>query len=450
MTQEFTQQTDYVQWFRHSSPYIHAHRGKTFVLMLSGEALADANLTNTVHDIALLNSLGVRLVLVFGSRPQIETRLAQAGLTSRLHHHQRVTDTATLNCVIEATGCLRTQLEALFSMGLSNTPMHGARIRICSGNFVTARPAGVVDGVDLGHTGELRRIDHSAIRQQLELNNLVMLPNLGFSPTGEVFNLSVEEVATRTAIALQADKLILFGSEEGIRDSRGDLRSELLVATARRMVSHYLASLEDPGQPHTETARLLQAAADACEQGVPRCHLISYQQNGALLSELFTRDGTGTMVIRESYEQVRQANIEDVGGILELIAPLEEKGILVRRSRERLEAEIEQFVLVERDGAIIGCAALYPFAEEAMGELACVAIDNNYRGGERGDRLLAAVEQQARSLGLQALFVLTTRTAHWFIERGFQASGFEALPQEKKALYNFQRNSKVFVKTLAG
>lgn len=438
----------YIDWFRHSSPYINAHRGKTFVLMLGGEALADPNLTHIVHDVALLNSLGVRLVLVFGSRPQIEERLQTRGIPTRLHHHQRITDAATLECAIEAAGVLRTLLESQFSMGLSNTPMHGARIRVCSGNFVTARPAGVVDGVDLGHTGELRRVDHQAIRRQLDLGNILLISNLGFSPTGEVFNLSVEEVATRTAIALNADKLILFGSEAGITDSHGDLRSELLAATARRWVNQYLAGIEDATQAHSETARLLQAAADACDEGVPRCHLISFQRDGALISELLTRDGSGTMVVRESYEQIRTAVIDDVGGILELIAPLEAKGILVRRSRERLEMEIDRFTVIERDGAIIGCAALYPFQEEQVGELACVAIDHHYRGGERGDRLLQALEARARTLGLTQLFVLTTRTAHWFIERGFQAASLDELPGEKKALYNFQRNSKVFFKPL--
>lgn len=441
--------TNYVNWFRHSSPYINAHRGKTFVLMLSGEAIADPQFANTVHDIALLNSLGVRLVLVHGARPQAEQRLQARGLETRLHHDLRVTSGEILECVIEAVGSLRTEIEARFSMGLANTPMHGARIRLCSGNFVTARPVGVLDGIDMGHTGELRRVDHEGIRRLLDLNQIVLLSNLGFSPTGEVFNLAVEEVATQTAIALKADKLILFGSQAGIHDSRGELRSELLAETASRLVHQYLARVEDPEQPYSETACLLEAAATACQQGVPRCHLISYQKDGALLTELFTRDGQGTMVVSHSYEQVRPADIEDVGGILELIAPLEEKGILVRRSRERLESEIGQFTVVERDGAIIGCAALYPFAGEAIGELACVAIDSSYRGGQRGDRLLAAIEAQARDQGLQRLFVLTTRTAHWFVERGFAAAELEQLPQEKKALYNFQRNSKVFFKTLA-
>ncbi len=438
----------YVNWFRLSSPYINAHRGKTFVLMLGGEAVADPNFDHIVHDIALLNSLGVRLVLVHGSRVQIERRLTEQGLKPRLHHHRRVTDQDTLRCVIEAAATVRTEIEARLSMGLSNTPMHGARIRVVSGNSVTARPVGVHDGVDLGFTGEVRRIDSDAISQQLDQGNIVLLSHLGYSPTGEIFNLAVEDVATRTATALNADKLVLFGTDKGVLDSKQALRSELLTRKAERLVHHYLSSLEDSDTPHTELSRNLEAAVSACRGGVERCHLISYKEDGALLTELFTRDGSGTMVLQESYEQIRQATIEDVGGLLELIRPMEEQGILVRRSRERLESEIERFTLVERDSAIIGCAALYPFAKEQAGELACVAISPEYRGGERGDLLLDAVEKQAVALGLKQIFVLTTRTAHWFIERGFAEIPVDDLPGEKKSLYNLQRNSKVFSKPL--
>lgn len=440
----------YVNWFRHSSPYINAHRGKTFVLMLGGDAVVDANFANIVHDIALLNSLGVRLVLVYGSRLQIEQRLAARGIESRLHHDMRITDSETLECVIEACGYQRALIEAQLSMGLANTPMHGARIRVCSGNFVTARPYGVYEGVDLLHTGEVRRVDSKAIGRHLDHGEIVLLSNIGYSPTGEMFNLAIEEVSTAAARALEAEKLILFGADKGVFDSRGELRSELLARTAERMVNQYLHRMESeaPDQEYTELARQLEAAVEACNLGIPRCHLISYQEDGALISELFTRDGSGTMVIRESYEQVRQATIEDVGGIIELIAPLEQAGILVRRSRELLEAEIEQFTIVERDSAIIACAALYPFTDEAIGELACVAVSSLYRGGERGDMLLNAVEDRARELGLDRLFVLTTRTAHWFVERGFAEASLDKLPGRRQELYNYQRNSKVFIKKL--
>lgn len=440
--------TEYANWFRHSSPYINAHRGNTFVLMLDGEVIAHNNFTNIVHDIALLNSLGVRLVLVYGARPQIEQRIEQKGIKTRLHHHFRITDKETLTCAIEAAAGVRTEIEARLSSGLPNTPMTGSCIRVVSGNFITARPVGVLDGIDMAHTGEVRRLDKALISQQLDNGNIVLLPHLGYSPTGELFNLAVEDVATCAASELKADKLILFGAEDGIMDSTGNIRSELLTKTAERLVTHYIASLEGTDKPHTELSRHLSAAVTACRNGVKRCHLISYKKDGALLGELFTRDGLGTMVLPESYEQLRAANIEDVAAILELIKPLEQNGTLVRRSREILESEIEQFTLIERDNVIIGCAALYPFSDEKVGELACVAIADEYRGSDRGNKLLQTIKAQARQQNLQMLFVLTTKTSHWFVEHGFNEGTIEQLPGEKKQFFNLQRNSKVLMLSL--
>lgn len=440
--------SQYVNWFRHSSPYINSLRDTTAVIMLSGEAVMDDNFDNVIHDIALLNSLGMRLVIVYGVRPQIEQRLNLQGLNPQRHHQRRVTDSATLACAIDASGATRTLIEAKLSMGLINTPMHGAKLRLASGNFVTARPAGVYEGVDLCHTGEVRRVDHKGIRQLLELNSIVLVSTLGYSPTGEIFNLTVEEVAQQTAVALKADKLLLLGSEQGITDSQGNTRSELLCSTAKRLLNQYHHQITDPDHPLSEIATLLETATRACDDGVPRCHLISYQIDGAMLSELYTREGSGTMIIEESYEQIRRASVEDIGGIIELINPLEEKGILVRRSRERLEAEIEQFIVIERDSAIIACAALYTFDSQPIGELACIAVASGYGGSNRGRELLQAVEQQARELQLESLFVLTTRTAHWFLEHGFNAIDVADLPEEKQRLYNLQRNSKVFAKSL--
>ncbi len=437
----------YIDFFRHSSPYINAHRGKTFVLMLGGEALASDNFNNIVHDIALLSSLGVRLVLVHGSRPQIDRRLQASGVETRLHHHLRITDTEALTCVKEAVGSLRTDFEARLSMGLANSPMHGARLSVCGGNFVMGKPLGVIDGVDYCHTGEVRRVDAEGIQRQLDGGSIVLLSNLGYSPTGEVFNLSVEDVAAKVAIAVGADKLICFCASTGVVNQQGERHSELLLKAAERLLHQYLESLDDSTSPHTELARQLTAMTQACSGGVERAHLLSYQQDGALLLELFTREGAGTLVTQDGYEQVRQAGIDDVGGILELIQPLEAAGVLVRRSRERLETEIDRFMVVDRDSAIIACASLYSFAD-GSGELACMAVAPEYRGSNRGDQLLKAMEQSAREQGLNKLFLLTTRTAHWFIERGFAPVDLQTLPVEKQSLYNFQRNSKVFAKVL--
>jgi amino-acid N-acetyltransferase len=430
---------DHVNWLRHASPYINAHRDCTFVVMLPGEGVAHPNFGNIVHDLVLLHSLGVRLVLVHGSRPQIEARLASNGLTPRFHRDLRITDSPTLECVIDAVGQLRIAIEARLSMDMARSPMQGSRLRITSGNFVTARPIGVVDGVDYHHTGEVRRIDRKGINRQLDERSIVLLSPLGYSPTGEIFNLACEDVATRAAIDLDADKLLLFGAECGLLDENGrlvrELRPQQVPAHLQRLGSSY-------------QGELLDAAAEACKAGVRRSHIVSYAEDGALLSELFTRTGNGTLVAQEQFESLREATIEDVGGLMELITPLEDQGILVRRSREVLEREIEQFSIVEREGLIIACAALYQIADSDFGELACLAVNPAYRHGGRGDELLERIEDRARAQGLKTLFVLTTRTAHWFRERGFVPSSVDRLPAARASLYNYQRNSQVFEKAL--
>jgi amino-acid N-acetyltransferase len=427
----------HIRWFRNTAPYINMHRGKTFVLMLGGEVAQHENFANIIHDIALLKSLGVRLVLIHGSRPQIAARLQKAGIKSGFHQDIRITDTTALEHVKDAAGSLRAQIEALLSMGLPNSPMQGSHMRVCSGNFVTARPIGVVDGVDYQHTGKVRRIDAEGIHRQLRDGSIVLLSPLGYSPTGEIFNLSLEDIAVNSAAAICADKLILFSSEEGIIDSKGELIRQL--------------SMEDTAQlplANAEQGTLLHTARQACLEGVPRCQIISYKDDCALLEELFTHDGSGTLVANVDYETSRQAGIDDVGGILELIEPLEQEGILLKRSRELLENEIDQFRLLERDGRIIACAALYPFPEDSCGELACIVSHPDYRGGKRAQRLLAELEQEARSMGLDRVFVLSTQTAHWFLEQGFVESSRDQLPGHRQALYNLQRNSKVFFKAL--
>ncbi|WP_417530006.1 amino-acid N-acetyltransferase [Marinobacter lipolyticus] len=431
---------DWLHGFRHSSPYINTHRGRTVVLTIGGDAIAHENFINIIHDIALLSSLGVRLVVVFGARPQIQQRLDEAGVESSFHRDLRVTREQQLPLVLQAIGGLRAYLESQLSMGLVNSPMHNARIRVSGGNFVAARPVGVLDGVDFGYTGRVRRVDVAGIEKLLELGHIVLLPPQGYSPTGDAFNLSYEDVGSQVAAALQAEKLIMFIDDQGLLESDGSLIREL----SARQANERLAA----GAVTGHDAALLKAACDACVKGVRRSHIISYVNDGALLEELFTRDGAGTLVSGDLYEQIREARVEDIGGVLELIQPLEEQGILVRRSREMLETEIDRFVVAERDGTIVGCAALYHYPDEGAGELSCFAVDPNYRRSGRGDDILAMVEKLARGQGVQRLFVLTTQTEHWFRERGFQPSTVQALPGPKLASYNTQRNSKVFVKAL--
>lgn len=440
------QPQEFVRWFRSVAPYIHAFGGRTFVIAFGGEVVDDDQFVALAHDLNLLTSLEVRLVLVHGARPQIESRLKRYKIESRYVTGLRVTDKATMEAVKEANGAIRVEIEALLSMGLVNSPMAGSDIRVASGNFVTARPLGVRDGVDLQHTGEVRKIDAIGIQKRLDDGELVLLSPLGYSPTGETFNLSLEDVATSTAIALDADKLIFLMDTPGVLNLRGELLREMTAEKARNLLRH---TQNESAVNITEDVRyFLPSAVRACEHGVARTHLICRHTDGAILQELFTHEGIGTMITEMPLESMRQAEISDVGGLLQLIEPLEAEGILVRRGRERLEMEIGHFYVMEHDGLIIGCAALYPFTESRQAELACMAVHPSLRGGGRGERLLNFCEEEAKNLGINTLFVLTTRTAHWFVERGFVESHVEALPSERRQLYNYQRRSKVFMKRL--
>ncbi len=431
----------FVKWFRSATPYIHQWGGSTFVIAFGGEVLALGEFQQLTHDINVLVSLEVRVVLVHGARPQIEEQMRQHGVKPRYVGSRRVTDDKALACVKEANGIVRVEMEALLSMELANSPMWGADIRVSSGNFVTAKPVGVVEGVDFGHTGEVRKIDAEGIRRRLDDHEVVLISPVGFSPTGDVFNCTVEDVATATAIALRADKLIFLTETAGAPDRKGKLIAELTVKQAQELV------LENGKLP--EDVRVyLPCAVKACAHGVKRAHLISRHVDGALLIELFTHHGIGTMVVPESPEVIRDATADDVAGIVQIIEPLEQQGVLVRRDRDKLEGEIDRFFLIESEGNVLGCAALYPFPEESIAELACLAVNPFYRDGGRGQRLLASAEARARKAGFKALFVLSTRTTHWFIERGFAQADISRLPGRKQSLYNYERRSKIFMKGL--
>lgn len=431
----------FVQWMRAAAPYVYAFRGKTFVIAFGGEVVADESFLGIVHDLNLLHSLGIRLVVVHGMRPQIEAILAQQHLPSRYHKGLRVTDTETMDCVLEAAGQVRSRIEAMLSLGMANSPMAGAYNRVSSGNYITAKPMGVVDGVDMQLTGEVRRIDTEAVQQRLDDGDIVLISPLGYSPTGELFNLALEEVAMQVSVRLNAQKLVFLIDNDGVRNGRKRLLTDLSTRDAETLLAKDRHLAED-------VRHYLPCAVRACDNGVARAHFLSRHMDGALLLEFFTRDGVGTMLSSAPLAHLRNATIDDVQGLLQIIGPLEEQGVLVRRSRERLEAEIERFVVAEYDNQIIGCAALYAFPEERVGELAALAVHPDFRREGYGEALMQEIETRARKHRLTALYVLTTRTAGWFLERGFRPVAVSDLPKEKRALYNYQRNSQVYRKAL--
>jgi amino-acid N-acetyltransferase len=435
-----SQQTAFVSWFRDSSPYIHAHRNRTFVVFFSGEALKQ-NFDSLIHDFALLKSLGIRLVLVHGIRPQIDQRLKQQGITSNFHNTLRITDEQTLQYVKEAAGLVRVEIEALLSMGLANSPMAGAKIKVASGNFVTAKPLGVIKGIDYCHTGIVRRIDQQAIHQQLDQNNVVLVSPVGYSPSGEVFNLASEQVAKEIAISLQAEKLILLTEQDCLSPMDNRLIQQMTTREAQVLLDQH-DDIPDA------IYKSLTAAIESSQKGVARVHLINRQVDGALLLELFSRDGIGTLISSTAFEEIRPAVLNDIGGILELIKPLEQQGHLVKRSREKLEVEIDDYTVIERDGLVIGCTALHYMDDGKSAEIACLVVHPDYQKAARGNRLLEYLVNEAKQQKISRLFALSSQTMHWFIERGFLASDINTLPDQLKNFYNYKRNSKALYKDI--
>ena len=430
----------FVRWFRQVAPYLHAFRGRTFVVAFGGEMFAErARFASFIHDVSILAALGIRLVLVHGARPQIEAELKTRGIRSRYAQGLRVTDERALQAVKEAAGVLRVEIEALLSQGLPNSPMAGAQIRVASGNYITAQPIGVRNGTDFQFTGAVRKVDAAGIARRLDAGEVVLVPPLGYSPTGEVFNLAWEDVAEGVAIALKADKLLMY-TDRLPADRKGEVLAELTAQEAEGLLRK-----ENLG---TSTSRAMEHVVRAVKGGVARGHIVTRRATGSLLLELFTHTGVGTMITAATVEKLRPARIDDVQGMLALIEPLEADGTLVKRSRELLESEIGNFLVVEHDGVIVGCAALYPFKEEKSAEFACLAVAEGYRDAGWGEDLLKACEERAKSMRIRRLFALTTQAAHWFLEQGFRAGDVAALPSRRQALYNWKRGSKVFLKRI--
>lgn len=432
-----------VAWVRQAAPYIHAFRGRTFVIALGGEALVDRTGAQAlIHDIALLDSMGIRLVLVHGARPQIDAEMKARGLKPRFHKGLRITDAATLECVKRAMGVTRIEIEAMLSQGLPNTPLAGGFLRVTGGNFISAKPVGVVDGIDFQYTGAIRNVIADEINADLAQENVVLITPIAASPSGDIFNLAWEEVAEAVAIAIGADKLIFLCDAAGLVDRQGKLIEALTADECEGLLAKRVKQAP-------EVARVLPGALRAVRSGkTGRVHFLDRRRDGAMLMEFFTRDGIGTVLTRDPLERVREATAADVGAILSLIAPLEADGTLVKRGRERLEMEIEHYSVLELDGVVVGCAALYSYPGEETGELACLAVMPEYREIGYGDRLRQHIEARAKAQKIKRLCVLTTRTAHWFTERGYVEVGLEELPQARREMYNMQRRSKVLLKNL--
>lgn len=432
--------TLFVSWLRKVAPYIHELRNKTFVVAIPGELIEAGKLNYLVHDLSLLHVMGIHIAVAYGSRPQINKQLSLRSICPKNLESIRVTDPISMECVKEAVGRIRLDIEATFSQGLPNTPMANASIRVISGNFITAKPVGIIQGTDYLYTGLTRKVDTVSILSALSSGAIVLLSPLGYSPTGETFNLTLEDVATQTAIALKADKLIFLSEFSGVPNSEGRLIGEISEQQATHMLSC--------GTLPKNLTFTLQHALLACRNGVERAHIIPSYIDGSVLLEIFQHEGIGTMLVKETLESLREATTEDIGSILSLITPMEEEGTLVRRDRFRIEQEINNFTVIEHDRVIFGCGALYPFTPEQSGEVACLAVHPNKRNQGEGKKLLSRLEKRAKTMKLEKIFVLTTQTSHWFLKQGFVETDVHELPRKKQGLYNWSRKSKVLVKKI--
>ena len=449
----------FVPWFRAIAPYIHAHKGNTFVIGVDSEMIAAGRLSALVQDLALIHAMNIKIVLVHGFRRQLEEHLLLRSHPSKFVEGIRITDQTALTCAQAAAGQLRYQIEATFSQGLPNTPMAHAQVRVVSGNYITAKPLGIINGVNFQHTGEIRKLDSTGIRQALDQGNIVLLSPFGFSSTGEAFNLSMEDVATEAAIALQAEKLAFITPLRGVPEYLGDLeggkpsaekdddtlpiKKQMTLDEAQKLLDTYPA----PDTPETQQVVFyLRHMVKALQNKVKRTHIIPYAVDGSLLIESFTHDGIGTMLIDENLQSLREAQPRDVAAIIQLIEPLEKEGALIKRSRKEIERDIHAYTVIEHDGVLFGCVAFHPYPENKTGELAALNVSPRLQGGNYGEKLLTRVEHKARAMGLESIFVLTTRTMHWFIKHGFEEVPPEWLPQTKREHYNWNRNSQVLVK----
>lgn len=426
--------------FRQATPYIYAHRGKTFVLYISDSLLAKPSMASLVHDLALIHTLGVKLVLVLGLRSFIDKKLGKQSASS-FENDWRITDAKSLAAIKEVAGSVKTDVEALFSIGLINTPMSGMKLNIVSGNFVRAKPVGIRNGVDYQLTGEIRSIAANEIQKQLDDNNIVLMVPMGYSKTGDTFNLTSIDVAKHTACALQSEKLILMLDKFKAPGNKKQSDNHYNVNEAKELIKKLPKSKQ-------QLKGYLDVAVQACLENVKRVHLLDASRSGALLEELYTLDGVATLVTAETYDDIRPATINDVGGIAELIQPLIDKGALVQRTREQLELEIEHFDVIERDGMVLACGALHIFTQENAAEVACLAVNPKYQSNGRGSKLLFHLEKKAIAARVNLLFVLTTQTSHWFQEQGFKTTNIESLPMKRRALYNYQRNSRAYSKVI--
>ena len=443
-TSDATAQSSFIQNFRLSAKYINLFNQNIFVIALSGYVFNEDQFVKIAQDINILHSLKIKVILVYGARPQVESILVKNKIPVRLLKNMRVTSSAALKHVIEVNGAIRNKIEAT----LSTIKSVSEGMRLSSGNFLTAMPVGIIDGIDMESTGKIRGVDVEAIKNKLNHHEIVIVSPIGYSPIGQIFNLSYEQTAANIAVAINADKLIFYVDANGILNERGELIPELTSEKAHKLISH----IEEKPSPESaqnlsyDDFNILKSSVFAIKNKIKKVHLINRHIDGSLIEELFTEKGSGTILTEFALENFRKATEGDLKDIYRILFPLEKRKILIERDLTQIKGMINQFYVLEHDKKFVGCVSLNSFKESL--ELASFSIEPKYQRLGFGKKLLKLCELEAKKLKYDEIFILTTQSEHWFAENGFKEKSKELMPTFKKKTYQSERNSKYLTKKL--
>ncbi len=429
-----------VDLIREVFAYTERFRGSTFVIKFSNEIIDHPDFSQHARDLALLNKAGIRTVIVPGARKRIDEVLERFDTQRHFEKGIRVSSPDSMDLI---------KMAAFDVAHKVMTALSGHKITAVIGNWVRARSRGVVDGIDYERTGIVDRIRVESVARSLEQGHIPIFPCVGHNETGDPFNLSSDELAGTVATALNAKKLFILGPESVMKvpDWKVPESAEVLAdgrifrmtpTTAREL---YEMNPEKPGRINVETA------AAACRSGIDRAHILDGRNGGVLLKEIFSNLGVGTMVFADAYERLRPMESSDVAGILDIMRPLVAEGVLIERTREELELKQKDYWVYAMDGVVHGCAALHHM-DENMAEIAGVAVDPKYAQLGIGAKLISRLCEKAADEGLQKVFVLTTRTADWFLAMGFREGSIADLPSKRREGYDLDRNSRVLLKEI--
>jgi amino-acid N-acetyltransferase len=415
--------------------YVTRFRDKIFVIAIDGEILGSENFANILLDIAVLRSLNIKVVLVHGAGMQIEQAAFEQGIKASNFDGTGVVDEATL------------QLSINVAIRLTNEIMEGLTqvdLRAAYANSVIAHPVGILHGVDYQFSGKIERVDAKILELFLNQEIVPVIPPLGFDGEGRTFRVNSDLVAMEIAEALHAAKIIFLSPFEGlVIDGQriGHLVAPELEELLKKQKTHLPRGLYSK----------LEHAAQACRYGVPRVHLLNGNVNEALLAEIFSNGGVGTMVYSNEYEQIRRLYKKDIRAVMSLIQQSVRSEELVRRTRAEIAAEIDDYWVLEIDRHIAGCVAMHLYPEQKMAELACLYVSRSNENQGLGRKLMSFVENLARQRGYSKLIALSTQAFVYLQQKGgFTEAGPEILPPVRRAKYESSaRNSRILVKNLA-